>query len=166
MSKKNTKKTTQKKARNKPIRKKKISAKRRKETDIQKIVNYYFETKGISLEKIKEDTKKKKIIYARYTRPAKQLLELAGSVTKAKKAIAKIARWAQSRDLDYTIETVTKRWLEIDKLKPKKPVKKPFYQDQPLVWSKSKKKWYVVSEDNEWKEFAGDESEIEWREVK
>lgn len=132
------------------------------ETDIQKIVNHYFYTKGLSLEQIKSDAKKKRIIYSRFTRPAKQLFELAGSVNKAKKAIDKVAQWAQSRDLDYAIETVFKKWLELDRLKPKEIVKKPFYQGSPMVWSQAKKKWYVIGEDDEWREFVGDENDIKW----
>ena len=89
------------------------------ETVIQEIVNHYFYTKGLSLEQIKDNAKKKKIIYSRFTRPAKQLLELAGSVKKAKAAIDKVAEWAKSRNLDYAIETVFKKWLELDRLKPK-----------------------------------------------
>ena len=64
----------------------------KKETDIQKLVNHYFETKGLSLKEIKADSKKRKIIYSRYTRPAKDLLELAGSLRKAKLARTKIAK--------------------------------------------------------------------------
>lgn len=135
----------------------------KKETDIQKIINHYFKTKGLSLKEVKENAKKRKIIYSRFTRPAKQLLVLAGSVVKAKKAIDKVARWAQSRNLDYAIETVFKKWLELDRLKPKEIVKKPFYNDNPMVWSQSKKKWYVIFPDGEWKEFAGNESEIKWK---
>lgn len=137
-----------------------------KETDIQKIVNHYFYSKGLSLDEIKKDAKKRKIIYSRYTRPAKQLLELAGSVKKAKKAIDKVAQWAQSRDLDYVIETVFKKWLELDKLKPKEIVKKPFYQGTPMIWSQTKNKWYVVNEEGDWREFAGDEKDMEWKVVK
>ena len=137
--------------------------KRREETKIQEIVNHYFYSKGLSLEKIKKDAKKKKIIYSRFTRPAKQLLELAGSVKKAKRAIDKVAAWAKSRKLDYAIETVFKKWLELDKLKPKEIVKKPYYIDDPMVWSKTKKRWYVVSNDGEWLEYAGREDEIDWR---
>lgn len=140
--------------------------KKEKETDIQKIVNYYFYTKGLSLDEIKNNTKKKKIIYSRFVRPAKQLLELAGSVRKAKSAINKVAKWAKSRNLDYAIETVFKKWLELDRLKPKEIVKKPFYDNNPMVWSETRRKWYVISENGEWKEFAGKESEIEWRIVK
>ena len=140
--------------------------KKRQETAIQKIVNHFFKTKGLSLDKIKDDAKKRKIVYSRYTRPAKQLLELAGSIRDAKKAITKVAKWAKSRNLDYAIETVFKKWLELDRLKPKEVVKKPFFRDDPMVWSESKKKWYVISPDGEWKEFVGQESEIEWRIVK
>ena len=35
--------------------------KQKKETDIQQIVNHYFFSKGLSLDKIKEDAKKQKI---------------------------------------------------------------------------------------------------------
>jgi hypothetical protein len=142
---------------------KKRAQKKREETAIQKIVNHYFKSKGLSLEEIKDNAKKKKIIYSRYTRPAKQLLELAGSLREAKKAITKVAKWAKSRDLDYAIETVFKKWLELDRLKPKEIVKKPFYGDDPMVWSETRKKWYVIIPDGDWKEFAGQESDIEWR---
>lgn len=145
--------------------KKTASKKKRlkEESDIQQVVNHYFYTKGLSLEQIKKDARKKKILYSRYVRPAKDLLLLAGSVKKAKAAISKVAEWAQSRKLDYTIETVFKRWLELDRLKPKEVVKKPFYQSNPMVWSESKKKWFVVTPENDWLEFAAEEKEIEWR---
>lgn len=134
------------------------------ETPIQQVVNFYFQTKGLTLEQVKDDAKKKKILYSRFTRPAKQLIDLAGSSENAKSAIEKVAQWANSRKLDYSIETVFKKWLELDKLKPKERVKKPFYCGIPMVFSESKKKWYVISDDGEWKEFGGEESEIEWRE--
>lgn len=135
----------------------------REKNKIRIIVTHYFQTKGISLKELKKQAKKRKIIYSRYTRPAKQLLELAGSVEKAKQAIDKVAEWAKSRNLDYSIETVFKKWLELDRLKPKEMVKKPYFKGMPMVWSETKKKWYVISPQGEWLEFAGDNSEIEWR---
>lgn len=146
--------------------KRKSKKKEQEETAIQQIVNHYFYTKGLTLEQVKDNAKKKKIIYSRFTRPAKQLLELAGSVRAAQKAIDKVAEWAKSRELDYAIETVFKKWLELDRLKPKEVVKKPFYQGNLMVWSQTHKKWYVITENDEWLEFAGDESDIEWRIVK
>ncbi|MDP2930065.1 MAG: hypothetical protein Q8N56_00445 [bacterium] len=151
----------------KEIRQKaKLAKKRREETAIQQIVNHFFYTKGLSLGQIKKDARKKKIIYSRFVRPAKQLLELAGSAKKAKAAITRVADWAKSRKLDYAIETVFKKWLELDRLKPKEIVKKPYFQGDPLVWSESKKKWYVISKYGEWLEFAGKDDEVEWRIVK
>jgi len=135
----------------------------REETKIRQIVTHYFKTKGVSLKELKQNAKKRKIIYSRYTKPAKQLIELAGSLEKAKKAIDKVASWAKSRKLDYTIETVFKKWLELDKLKPKEVVKKPFYRGDPMVWSQSKRKWYVINKEGSWLEFAGKESEVEWK---
>jgi len=136
------------------------------ETAIQQIVTYYFETKGIPLGELKRNAKKRKIVYSRFTKPAKQLIELAGSIEKAKEAIDKVAQWANSRGLDYAIETVFKKWLELDRLKPKEIIKKPYYQNNPMVWSETKRKWYVINEYDEWLEFAGKEEDIEWRIVK
>lgn len=142
---------------------KKTKKQAKKETDIQEIVNHYFYSKGLSLEQIKKDAKKKKIIYSRFTRPAKNLLTLAGSVKSAKKAIDRVAEWANSRGLDYAIETVFKKWLELDRLRPKEVIKKPFYKNNPMVWSETKKKWYVIDIEGNWLEFAGREKDIEWR---
>jgi len=149
-----------------PKRRKKSKKKIQEETAIQKIVNHYFFTKGLTLGKIKRDAKKRRIIYSRFTRPAKQLLELAGSVRRAKKAITRVAEWAKSRKLDYAIETVFKKWLELDKLKPKEIIKKPYFRDNPMVWSETKKKWYVIDDNGDWLEFAGKEADIEWRTIK
>lgn len=135
----------------------------KKETDIQEVVNHYFFTKGLTLEEIKVDAKKQKIIYSRFTRPAKELIELAGSTKKAKSAISIVAEWANSRNLDYTIETVFKKWLELGRLKPKEIVKKPYFQNQPMVWSATKKKWFVIDDGGEWLEYAGKDNQIEWR---
>lgn len=135
-------------------------------TAIRQIVTHYFETKGVDLNKLKRSARKREIVYSRYTKPAKELLELAGSVEKAKKAIDIVAEWAKSRGLDYAIETVFKKWLELDRLKPKEIVKKPYYDNNPMVWSETKRKWYVITPEGEWLEFAGDEKDIEWRQTK
>jgi len=135
----------------------------REETAIQNVIAHFFETKGVGLQELKNNAKKKKIVYSRYTKPAKQLLDLAGSVEKAKTAISTVADWANSRKLDYTIETVFKKWLELDRLKPKEIVKKPFYRGDPMIYSETKKKWFVISKYGEWLEFADKENKIEWR---
>lgn len=133
------------------------------DTALQQIITHFFKTKGLSLQEIKTNAKKRKIIYSRFTKPAKQLLELAGSIKKAKQAITKVAEWANSRNLDYAIETVFKKWLELDRLRPKEIVKKPYYDNNPMIWSETKRKWYVISPEGDWLEFADKESNIEWR---
>lgn len=138
----------------------------KKETAVRQIVTHYFQTKNVNLSELKKNARKRKIIYSRFTRPAKQLLELAGSVEKSKKAIDKVAEWAKTRGLDYAIETVFKKWLELDRLKPKEIIKKPFFQGNPMVWSETKKKWYVISPEGDWLEFAAKEKDIEWRVIK
>ena len=138
----------------------------KKETAIRQIITHYFQTKGLGLQELKQSAKKRKIIYSRYTKPAKQLLELAGSVEKSKKAITIVADWAKSRKLDYAIETVFKKWLELDKLKPKEIVKKPFYKEHPMIWSEAKNKWFVIDKSGQWLDFAGKKSEIHWKIIK
>jgi DNA polymerase/3'-5' exonuclease PolX len=135
----------------------------KEETKIRQVITHFFQSKGLSLQELKENAKKRKIVYSRFTKPAKQLLELAGSIEKAKEAITKVAQWANTRHLDYAIETVFKKWLELDRLKPKEIVKKPFYRGEPMVWSETKKKWFVISKRGEWLEFADKENTIEWR---
>jgi len=135
----------------------------KEETAIRQVITHFFQSKGVGLQELKNNAKKRKIVYSRYTKPAKQLLELSGSVEKAKDAINTVANWANSRKLDYTIETVFKKWLELDRLKPKEIVKKPFYRGDPMIYSETKKKWYVISKYGEWLEFADKESTIEWK---
>ncbi|MDP2951411.1 MAG: hypothetical protein Q8N55_03440 [bacterium] len=135
----------------------------KEETAIQQIITFYFQTKNISLEELKKQAKKQKIVYSRYTKPAKQLLELAGTINKAKQAIKTVADWANTRNLNYSIETIFKKWLEIDKLKPKEVVKKPFYEGKPMFFSQTKKKWYVVNDNGEWLEFCDKMDKIEWK---
>lgn len=146
------------------IKRKKIKEfdKLKEETAIRQVVTHFFISKGVGLQELKNNAKKRKIIYSRFTKPAKQLLDLAGSIQSAKEAIDTVAKWAISRKLDYSIETVFKKWLELDRLKPKEVVKKPFYKGDPMIWSEQKKKWFVIR-DNEWLEFCDKESTIEWR---
>ena len=50
-----------------------------------------------------------------------------------------------------------------EKIKRSTTEKKPFYRGDPMVWSETKRKRYVISPEGEWLEFAGKDSEIEWR---
>lgn len=103
-------------------------------TKLQDVINYFFELKGWA-NKDKQFYKKKEIIYSRFVRPAKDLLELCdNNLDDAKECIKKIADWANSRELDWGIETVFKKWYDLDLLKPK--AKKPYY-DNCRIFQKS-----------------------------
>jgi len=91
--------------------------KEKKETPIQQIVNHYFSTLDLDLEDIKEACKSGEIKYSRHVKSAKDLLELTdGNIEKAKEAIDKVANWANNLGYEYTIETVFKKWLELNNL--------------------------------------------------
>ena len=107
-------------------------------TGVQNVVNHFFSLKNW------DSSSEKKPVYARYVRPAKDLLDLCeGSVEEAKECLRKIAEWAKSRDLDWSIETVFKKWYELDFLKPKE--KKPYY-DSCRIFQKNppEGKWYII----------------------
>jgi hypothetical protein len=104
-----------------------------KETDIQKIVNYFFSLKGWD--------KNKSVVYSRYVKPAKELLEIAESVDKAKWALDRINNWAESQELDWSIETVFKRWFDLNKL-PQEKNKKPRIDGNPAY--KRDDVWYTI----------------------
>ena len=80
-------------------------------TPIQEVVDHYFGTLNLDLQDIRREVKKDKTFYARHLRNAKDLIELSGSVSKAKEEIDKIAEWANGNGFDYNINTVIKRWL-------------------------------------------------------
>jgi len=35
-----------------------------------------------------------------------------------------------------------------------------------MIWSETKRKWYVISKDGDWLEFADKEDKIEWKIIK
>jgi hypothetical protein len=89
----------------------------KKPSNIKPLISYFFELKGWA-KKDKDFYKKEKIIYARYTRPAKDLLGLCeNNLEDAKKRLLKIKKWADEKGLEFGIETAIKRWLESSETK-------------------------------------------------
>lgn len=106
-------------------------------TPLQEVVNHFFLLKGWNTEE------KSKVVYARFVRPAKDLLELCESdVNEAKDCLSKVSEWAKSRDLEWSIETVFKKWYEIDALKPKD--KKPHYDGCRIFQKVKGGKWWII----------------------
>lgn len=119
---------------------------------LQKLVNYFFKLKGWNL-----SDKEYKAIYPRYTRTAKKLLEISDFYT-IKWRMHKLRDWAESRELEWTLDTVLKKWIEIDSLKIKEKKKKLYYRGDPVI-EKHGKKYVIVNGD--FLEFAGDNKDIQ-----
>jgi hypothetical protein len=133
-----------------------VAAKAAEKSKFQQIINYFFELKGWA-DKDKGFYEKNKIIYGRFTRPAKDLLGLCDDdLEEAKLCVKKVSDWAESRDLDWSIETVFKKWYDLDQLKPKE--KKPYYKGNRVFEICGKK--FVLMPNGEKLQFAGSEKEI------
>lgn len=130
------------------------------------VVNFFFELKGWA-NKDKSFYKNQKIIYARFLRPAKDLLTLCeGNLEEVKVCLSRVCEWAKSHDLDWAIETVFKKWYEIDNLKLRE--KKPYING--LRAYKKDGRWHVITKDGEFKPYSFPPKsygfkghEIEWR---
>ena len=120
----------------------------KEDTPIQKLTNYFFELKGWDYK-----DKTQKIVYSRFTRPAKDLLSLCDqNIEEAKSCLKKLSEWAISRELDWSIETVFKKWHDLDFLKPKEKV--PYYDGKRIFQKVKEGKWWCVSRDGEIRELG------------
>lgn len=124
-------------------------------TDIQFVVDHFYTLRGWDYK-----NPKYKKIYARFTKPAKELLQLTdGNIEEAKRKITVIKEWAESRKLDWSIETVFKKWFDIPELKPRE--KKPYFEGQPLFKDHTGK-WKIITHSGEVKIFNQPESDISY----
>ena len=128
-------------------------------TAVQEVINYFFSLKGWKY----ESTPSQKKLFRRYLRSAKELLELCeGKLEDAKECLTKVGEWAKSRELDWSIETVFKKWYEIDVLKPKE--KKPHWDGCRIFKKSVGGRWFIIR-NGEVLELGRElsEQEIEWR---
>jgi hypothetical protein len=103
---------------------------------VSELVEYFFSLKGWS-------SKDNGIVFKRYLRPAKDVLTLCeDDVQEAKFCLDKVSEWAKSRELDWTIETVIKKWYDVDALKPKD--KKAYYDNCRIFQKTQGGKWYIL----------------------
>ncbi len=49
--------------------------------------------------------------------------------------------------------------------KVKEIIKRPYHNGDPMIWSETKKKWYVINKQGEWLEFDKSEKDIDWRTI-
>jgi phage replication O-like protein O len=123
-------------------------------TSIQIIVDYFFELKGFG-----KDNHPPRI-YGSYVKPAKDLLELCdGSIESAKNKLKKIANWANACQIDWSLETVFKRWHEIDGLEQQIEKRKKPFIDGDRAYQKNGS-WFIITKSGEHRKYIGDLSKL------
>jgi hypothetical protein len=82
-------------------------------SNVQLLTDYYLECKNWDYQEPKF-YKKNNISYARNCKGAKQILELCDSnLDKSKQMVDKTKEWCEDRGLDWVIETVIRKFLEL-----------------------------------------------------
>ena len=85
-------------------------------TNIQSIVNHFFELKGWDNED-KSFYETNNITYRRFVKPAKELLVLCDNdLERAKECLDKVSKWANDNGLEYSLGTAIKKWLEMSNI--------------------------------------------------
>lgn len=96
-------------------------------TPVQIIVHWFYSIKGWTYDKSQQ------ITFRRFLRPAKDILDLTQQdIELAKQKIKFVGDWAEGRGLDWNLETVIKKWNEIDNLTLKEPNKTKEEMDAEL----------------------------------
>lgn len=130
-----------------------------KEEKIKYIIEYYFKRK---VPDWNPDEKEFNLVARSYKDEGDKILRLGKHFKKIKRKIDKVADWAESKGLDWTLGTVLKKWAEIENLKPKKEKKKPYFRGERMY--KKGDTWFVIPDDGgQHQEFAGSEDDIEWK---
>lgn len=119
-----------------------------------KLVDYFFELKTW-------DTKNPpKRTYASFIKASIDLLDVCdNNLEVAKKKLKNIQEWADSRELDWSIETVFKKWYEVDSLKPKE--KQPFIEGCRAFQKGGN--WHVINKDGTIVKYIGSIKKLEYR---
>jgi hypothetical protein len=117
---------------------------------VHRIVDLFFELKGWS-QLPKEEFKKRKIVYGRHTKAAKDILSLSDDYYQfAEDRVRRVATWAGNNELEWGLDTVIKKWMEIDDL-PQEKKKKPVTEEGYSAYEKQGK-WFCIMPNGEHKE--------------
>lgn len=124
------------------------SKKERKLTDTQKLVHSFFLLKGWVYEP------KLQVVFRRHLKSAANLLLVAESLEVAEERMGVVAAWADAKKLDWTMETVVKKWFEIDQLPLDVEAAKKSFIDGDRAYRKNGN-WYVIVNGGEHKQYIG-----------
>ncbi len=87
----------------------------KQKTQVQRLVEEFFILKGYT-------GNIPSLVFARYVKAAGEVIELCdGDLTKAVHSLKKMKLWAEERGLDWGVDTVVRRWMDLQA----KPAVKP-----------------------------------------
>lgn len=119
-------------------------------SDIQKLVHFFFEQKGWQYDNSKQAT------FRRHLKPAKDLLEVCeGNLETAKHKIRQIKYWADQNELDWSIDTVLKKWFELDRLAANVEKSKKAYIGRDRAYQDKDGRWNVILPSGEHRKYIG-----------
>lgn len=119
--------------------------------DVGELVHFFFEKKGWAY------TKDKASIFRRFLRTAKDIISIA-SLEEAKDKVSKVAKWADERDLDWTLDTVIKKWMDIDHLATQEKKKKAYIEGDRAYEKNGE--WFIINRSGEHVRYVGSRSAI------
>jgi len=120
----------------------------------QLLVEYYFQLKGWQDKPVKE----RNAVFPRFLKASKQILELT-DLEQAKAKLLRLKTWADNQELDWTLETLIKKWLEVDEL-PQEKVKRAFIEGDKAY--KKGDEWWVILSNGEHKKYIGSLSNLSY----
>lgn len=98
--------------------------------------------------------------FASHLRPAKQLIEITGGFDGAAKKLSQVKAWAEARDLEWSIETIFKKWEEIEKPVQER-AKKPYIEGDRAYEKNGD--WYIINHIGEHKKYMGSLKNLTFR---
>lgn len=98
------------------------------------------------------------LIAKRFLRPAMEIYKAANlNIPFAKEKIRTLALWADSKKLDWSLETVLKRWLADNSI-VEEP-KKAYIDGDPAIQDPITKRWRVKIHTGQWVDYVGNVQE-------
>lgn len=125
----------------------------KKPNEPYQIVEYFIYAKGWTKETLPGRT------FSSYLRAAKDLIDATGSVDAAKSKIDMVRKWADDRELSWSLETIFRKWHELEN--PSEMKKRAFIGPDRAYQRNGD--WYVIISTGEHKKYAGPLSSIEYR---
>jgi hypothetical protein len=128
----------------------------KKRTPVVEVVEHFFRAKGWEKGSLPGRT------FSSFVRPAKDLIDATGSVEGACAKIDLVKRWADERELSWSLETIFKQWDALEN--PTAEVrKKKAYIDGDRAYQDAQGNWNVILSTGEHRKYIGSLAGLTYR---